>query len=459
MDVDGNDLEQDVPHLFSPNGFLDDTWWHRTYWMWGTSMSSGYGGWPRSATRVPAGRILAFDDHAVYGFGRDLYVHYGSHIGLDSATVFHYRPRDDSAPRWTLSRIFAAPRGTGPGGGGTPRNVSCVGVEKSTSLDPTDKPLTVGAWVKTDGPNGVVAARGAYVHGYALYLQKGHPHFAIRGNETLSFARAEPRVPTEEWTHLAGVLTPENRLQLYVNGQLQASAEAPAKLPADPGELMEIGADASNNVGEYESPFALTGIIDDVRVYHRALGAEELRNWVADPTTGTADPDLVLRLSFDRGDARDDSGNGNHGTVEDATVVDGKIGRAMAFTGKSTNAQFATVPAAWEKKLPIVVRAMVLTGRTDVEGDRVLFLAGAGDYREPAAEPDDGSMLRQDVVDPLGVLDKGGPAVLWVVSPDDGRLLATHPLDHMPVFDGMIAANGQLYLATTSGQVLCFREQ
>lgn len=267
------------------------------------------------------------------------------------------------------------------------------------------------------------------------------------------------RVPTNEWTHLAGVLTPENTLQLYVNGELQATAEAPAKLPADPGELMEIGADASNNVGEYESPFALTGSVDDVRVYHRALSAEELRAWVADPATATADPDLVLRLSFDRGDARDDSGNGNHGTVEDAAVVDGRTGRAMAFTGKSTNAQFATAPATWEKKLPIVVRAMVLTGRTNGEGERVLFLAGAGDYREPAAEPDEGSMLREDIVDPFRVLDEGGPAVLWAVSPDDGTLLATHALDHMPVFDGMVAANGHLYLATTAGQVLCFRKQ
>ena len=23
---------EDKPHLFAPRGFLDDSWWHRTYW-------------------------------------------------------------------------------------------------------------------------------------------------------------------------------------------------------------------------------------------------------------------------------------------------------------------------------------------------------------------------------------------------------------------------------------------
>ena len=56
------------PHLFSPAGFLDGTWWHRTYWIFGTHFYSGYIGWFFAGREVPAGKILAFDEGRVYGF-------------------------------------------------------------------------------------------------------------------------------------------------------------------------------------------------------------------------------------------------------------------------------------------------------------------------------------------------------------------------------------------------------
>ncbi len=60
----------DTAHLFSPTGFLDDSWWHRTYWMFGRSYISAAGGWHLATYQAPAGRILAVDDSSVYGFGR-----------------------------------------------------------------------------------------------------------------------------------------------------------------------------------------------------------------------------------------------------------------------------------------------------------------------------------------------------------------------------------------------------
>jgi hypothetical protein len=72
----GNDAEQgavqkgESVHLFSPTGFLDDTWWHRSYWVYGRSFAEGAGGWPQAGKYAPAGRILAFDQSHVYGFGR-----------------------------------------------------------------------------------------------------------------------------------------------------------------------------------------------------------------------------------------------------------------------------------------------------------------------------------------------------------------------------------------------------
>jgi len=57
-------------HIFSPTGFLDDTWWHRTYWLYGSRFIGGWAGYYQAGKRAPAGRILVMEDEWVYGFGR-----------------------------------------------------------------------------------------------------------------------------------------------------------------------------------------------------------------------------------------------------------------------------------------------------------------------------------------------------------------------------------------------------
>ena len=80
IDLEGNRLEiavenvtEQTPegsHLFCQVGFLDDSWFHRSYWTYGRRVNGGYGGWFQAARLVPAGRILAVDDDRVYGYGR-----------------------------------------------------------------------------------------------------------------------------------------------------------------------------------------------------------------------------------------------------------------------------------------------------------------------------------------------------------------------------------------------------
>jgi hypothetical protein len=102
FDDDGN-ITDVKPHLFSATGFLDDTWWHRTYWQYGTAMRGGFGGWPWAARRVPAGRIMVVGDDTLFSYDRSKYdsgnggdVHAG-HIGVikqdyqDSGRVDHTR--------------------------------------------------------------------------------------------------------------------------------------------------------------------------------------------------------------------------------------------------------------------------------------------------------------------------------------------------------------------------------
>jgi hypothetical protein len=106
FDRELNELDQNVPHLYSSVGLLDDEWWHRTYWQWGTQMRSGYGGWPVIGRGVPAGRILAVNQTDIYGFGRNHYVHHGGHPGIAGETIFHYRPQGDAYARFVHYRLF-----------------------------------------------------------------------------------------------------------------------------------------------------------------------------------------------------------------------------------------------------------------------------------------------------------------------------------------------------------------
>ena len=57
-------------HLFSPVGFVDDNWHHRSYWIYGTTSQYAWMSWMEAGKYAPSGRILAFDDESIYGFGR-----------------------------------------------------------------------------------------------------------------------------------------------------------------------------------------------------------------------------------------------------------------------------------------------------------------------------------------------------------------------------------------------------
>jgi hypothetical protein len=57
-------------HLFSRTGFLDDSWFFRSYWMYGKAIDSNYGGWLRPGHFAPSGRLMVFNDACIYGFDR-----------------------------------------------------------------------------------------------------------------------------------------------------------------------------------------------------------------------------------------------------------------------------------------------------------------------------------------------------------------------------------------------------
>jgi outer membrane protein assembly factor BamB len=64
----------DTPHIYAAGGFLDTHWHYRHYWSYGPwkhQTQVGYRNWHSFGEQVPSGRILAFDNKHVFGFGRD----------------------------------------------------------------------------------------------------------------------------------------------------------------------------------------------------------------------------------------------------------------------------------------------------------------------------------------------------------------------------------------------------
>lgn len=68
-----------MPHLFGVHGFLGEEWFVRSYWLLGTDVRAGWGGWA-SGDETTFGRIITFDDKTAYGYGR---------VKIASAAVGH----------------------------------------------------------------------------------------------------------------------------------------------------------------------------------------------------------------------------------------------------------------------------------------------------------------------------------------------------------------------------------
>ncbi len=139
---------------------------------------------------------------------------------------------------------------------------------------------------------------------------------------------------------------------------------------------------------------------------------------------------------------------------KDAVVVPQPVADVPAARGKGKPRPAARrIPYVWRiEQSGILAGAMVLAGET-------LFMAGPPDVADEqntygfvytADDEIHRQMLRQEAA----WLGKHG-GVLTAVSAKNGRKLNQQKLDALPVWDGMIAAGGRLYLALKDGTVVC----
>lgn len=151
-------------------------------------------------------------------------------------------------------------------------------VSVPASLNPAQKPFTVGAWIRPEQPDGVVISWGGGAQGFSLYVEKGVPHFALRSGSELSAVRGQERVPPGAWTHLSAMLQASGELSLLVNGRSVGSTNAPP-IRRKPAEGLTIGADPGSHVGDYAGPLPWQRLIEDVRLYWGEPDRATLQEW------------------------------------------------------------------------------------------------------------------------------------------------------------------------------------
>jgi outer membrane protein assembly factor BamB len=97
FDRAGQPLEQGTPHLLTVSDFLDTTWPHRSYWIFGThtSLSTGCSGREK---KLLYGRLIVFNENSVYGYGRKS-VHWSNQLQDGPYRIFAVE-RQSGSPQW-----------------------------------------------------------------------------------------------------------------------------------------------------------------------------------------------------------------------------------------------------------------------------------------------------------------------------------------------------------------------
>ncbi|MFH0964442.1 MAG: LamG-like jellyroll fold domain-containing protein [Planctomycetota bacterium] len=202
-------------------------------------------------------------------------------------------------------------------------------------------PITVQAWFRTQKPEGVIFECGAQNRepgsqaGHALYMKAGGLRFGVNNSaemyqdELWDDIWTNIRYNDGKWHHATGVFSGDGRTRvtLYVDGVEVTDAKRMGQ--AQPALSAFTKTDAIARIGSRTGPmiyprpeeFVWSGSIDEVRVWKRALSAEEVRaNW--DKEVNPASTDLVGYWKFankpsELGDAVDDSAMGNDGVVSE----------------------------------------------------------------------------------------------------------------------------------------------
>ncbi len=170
-------------------------------------------------------------------------------------------------------KLRDAERAPGIDGGALVCNGGCVEVGNDPRL--SAPALTIECWVKTDTPdqrNAWFLNRvfgGGTDTGYRMGLLEGRPCFEAPLTAFSHHLSAADVLPTGRWVHLTGTFDGQV-MRIYVDGEERGAMERPG--PAKPNQFYLC---LGNYAIKHRAHFA--GLLDEVKLYNRALSADEVR--------------------------------------------------------------------------------------------------------------------------------------------------------------------------------------
>jgi RHS repeat-associated protein len=190
---------------------------------------------------------------------------------------------------------------SGKHGGAASFSNAWITVNENSDLDLTTG-MTAEAWVNpTTMPAfaAVVAKETPDNISYGLFASDtsnddgsdAHPHAWVLTADGLQAAATDGVLPLHQWTHIAATYD-NSTLKYYINGALAASADIQGPILTGDAPL-RIGGDAPYGGESFD------GVIDDVRVYNRALSVDEIGTDMLAPVA----PGLCAGVIIDDGNS------------------------------------------------------------------------------------------------------------------------------------------------------------
>ena len=220
---------------------------------------------------------------------------------------------------------------------------STISLSNSSSLSSLTSSFTISHWIKTTSSAGQMYTVGnaGGPDGYRFGLSSGQIAFLVGDGSYTESACGSVTVNDGSWHMITGVFSRSGTLQFtcYLDGAFVANVSLPSAYAS-----MQANAPG---IGKPPCCSAVSGLLDDVRIYNRALSAAEVANLYKQNETkiNSSQNDkltngLVGLWSFNGTDisgttAYDRSTNANNGTIYGATKVAGKVGQGLYFDGSS----------------------------------------------------------------------------------------------------------------------------
>jgi hypothetical protein len=213
------------------------------------------------------------------------------------ATISGFNGPSDFAFRWTFNNTLEEFTNAADGTFRTGNAAYATGIENEAvvldgvddavdlgniDLDPVANEVTLSAWFKADSfdkNDGRVLSKATGIsensHLWMLSTIKSGPNYYVRarlrtGSNTSTYIPASGQIFTGTWYHVA-LTYGDSLVKMYLNGNLVGSWTKSGTLGTDNTVGVSIG-----NQPDGAGDRAFDGLIDDVRIYDRALTASEI---------------------------------------------------------------------------------------------------------------------------------------------------------------------------------------